>query len=839
MSSDPNVVRIKPHAYIHILDNNTNVTRLEVGPQTYTRKEHEQIVVPPKEMIMIPPRHYCIISNPVLTDDKGQPLFDEHGNVRLRHGDQEVRFERKPFALYPGEVLFGKVTALQVVAANAALRLRAIRDFVDPSNDVRRQAGEEWLFAGPGTYSPRIDVQVVEIIRAQILKDNEALRLRARRALTDASGKQRQAGEEWLYRESGAYLPNVDEEIVGHIEAKILTDKKALHLRATQTFVDVFGKERKAGSEWLVTLNDTETHIPDIYEEVVKEVPITTLSNRQFCVVLDYVDEHGVVHWGKRQLRVGERSFFLQPGERLENGIQNVYVLRSDEALLLRALEPHEDKFEAKKMRQPGELWMVKGACEFVPEVSVEIVEKRRQIPLDKNEGIYVRNICNGSIRSVIGESYMLQPDEDVWEKPLPEEVESLLSLGPREYSAGRGGRSSRDRTRVVSYRAPHNSAVQVHDYKTNRSRVVFGPDLVMLEPDEHFTVLSLSGGKPKTADQIKSLCLLLGPDFMTDIVTVETSDHARLSLQLAYNWLFEFDRDNQAEVAKLFAVPDFVGDVTKAIASRVRGAVAASSFDNFHRQSATIIHQAVFGASAKVFKFAANNLVITNIDIQSVEPVDQRTRDSLQKSVQLAIEITTKSQEAAARHEAERKNQAATGRLEIQKINDEAKAEEERVELLRLQAKTISVEATGQATADAVAKSDAALIVGKSEVDQARLRTDATRIKMQADLEQLQKRQKAEIDHRTQLNELELQKAEELAEIEAQKFKQIVDSIGADTIKAIAQAGPEMQAKLLQGLGLKGFMITDGNSPINLFGAAQGFVGGAAGAASGAPTHF
>ena len=49
-------------------------------------------------------------------------------------------------------------------------------------------------------------------------------------------------------------------------------------------------------------------------------------------------------------------------------------------------------------------------------------------------------------------------------------------------------------------------------------------------------------------------------------------------------------------------------------------------------------------------FGFPANNLVITSIDIQSVEPVDQRTRDALQKSVQLAIEITTNSQEAAAR---------------------------------------------------------------------------------------------------------------------------------------------------------------------------------------------
>ena len=67
--------------------------------------------------------------------------------------------------------------------------------------------------------------------------------------------------------------------------------------------------------------------------------------------------------------------------------------------------------------------------------------------------------------------------------------------------------------------------------------RVIFGPELVMLGPDEQFTQLSLSGGKPKRPNVIKALCLLLGPDFCTDIITIETADHARLQLQLSYNW--------------------------------------------------------------------------------------------------------------------------------------------------------------------------------------------------------------------------------------------------------------------------------------------------------------
>ena len=65
----------------------------------------------------------------------------------------------------------------------------------------------------------------------------------------------------------------------------------------------------------------------------------------------------------------------------------------------------------------------------------------------------------------------------------------------------------------------------------------MFGPELVMLRPDEQFTQLSLSGGKPKRPNVIKSLCVLLGPDFCSDIITIQTADHVRLQLQLSYSW--------------------------------------------------------------------------------------------------------------------------------------------------------------------------------------------------------------------------------------------------------------------------------------------------------------
>jgi major vault protein len=316
----------------------------------------------------------------------------------------------------------------------------------------------------------------------------------------------------------------------------------------------------------------------------------------------------------------------------------------------------------------------------------------------------------------------------------------------------------------------------------------------------------------------------------MTDVVVVETSDHARLSLKLSYNWYFEID---QANPSKIFSVPDFVGDACKAIASRVRGAVATETFDNFHKKSADIIRDAVFGRDEETdqvrnrFVFTQNNLVVTNIDIQSVEPVDSRTRDALQKSVQLAIEITTKSLEASARHEAEKREQVAKGKLERQKIADEANAEEQRTELLKLQAASAVIEASGQATAEAHAKAESMAIEGEAAVRQAELSAEAERIRVQSDLNQKVDKQKAHIAHQQALNELEIQKAQDLAKIEADKFKGIIDAVGADIIEAIASSGPHQQAELLSSLKLNSFMVTDGNNPINLFNTAKGLIGG------------
>eukprot|EP00794_Sanderia_malayensis_P013890 gene13890-15338_t len=832
-SNEDSVYRIAPYFYLHVLDQNSNVTKVEVGPKTYIRQDNEKVVFGPERMITIPPRQYCVVENPVLRNKDGAVVIDQHGQVKLRHADLDIRLAQDPFPLYPGEVLKNPPSMLKVVPANSALRLRAILDFEDESGE-KRVAGDEYLFEGPGTYIPKKEVEVLETLRATVIKPNQAIKLRARRETKDRDDVLRVTGEEWLVKKIGAYLPGAYEEVVDVVDAIVLTEKKALHMTSTRTFTDERKKLRKNGEEWLITFNDTEAHIPGIYEEVVNIVNIQTLNNRQYCVILDPVGKDGKPQLGQKKLVKGEKSFFLRPGEHLEKGIQSVYVLGEDEGLILRATE----EFTQEKIKHsPGDRWMIRGPCEYVPPVEVEVVSRRKAIPLDANEGVYIRDIRTGKVRAEIGNTYMMTQDEELWEKTLPPVVEDLITQGkdPLTDRGVRGGgdpaAKKRDKTRVVTFRVPHNAAVQIYDYKEKKARVVFGPDLVMLGPDEQFTVLSLSGGKPKKPNVIKALCLLLGPDFCTDIIVVETADHARLSLQLSYNWNFVADPKSEDDKAKLFSVPDFVGDLSKAIASRVRGAVAGVKFDDFHKNSAKIIRSSVFGLDEKMkvrgkFTFPANNLNITSVDIQSVEPVDQRTRDALQKSVQLAIEITTASQEAYARHEADRLEQEAKGRLERQKITDEAEAEKSRRDLLELQAQSAAVESTGQAKAEAQSRAEASKIEGEAAVQQAKLKAQAASIEAESELSRLKKAREAEMSYVKEQNDIEITKASEMAEIESGKFKQMVDAIGAKTIQSIATAGPEMQVKLLKSLGLKSTLITDGSSPINLFNTAQGLVG-------------
>lgn len=105
----------------------------------------------------------------------------------------------------------------------------------------------------------------------------------------------------------------------------------ALHLKANRTFKDVNGVERKAGEEYLITNEKCSFYVIDIYEELVQIVKLTILDSLQYCIILNPFDENTLKNRLGAKLQLdGPRSFFLKPGEELEGGIKNCYILSED-----------------------------------------------------------------------------------------------------------------------------------------------------------------------------------------------------------------------------------------------------------------------------------------------------------------------------------------------------------------------------------------------------------------------------------------------------------------------------------------------------------------------------
>jgi len=817
------VINIAPYEYIWVKDINLSIINVVCGPKNHILQEHEEMVGEIiRKMIVLPPMHYICILNPVIKEN-GEPIKDRDGQIKVNYSEIEYRFYenyKSPFFLYYGEEVKGKIEKLSYVKSNEALKLRANRNLKD--GDVTRQAGDEWLFYGPKTYYPRIGVEIAHEVKSLIIEPGEGVRLKANQNFVDREGINHKAGEEWIVRRPGAYIPDVYEKVEKIQKSVIIHDKQAIFLRAIKSFTDVYGKEHRAGEEWLITPDKSRCHLIDIYEELVKIEEMIILSKDNFAVILNPVDDHGRNLKGSKKLLKGEKSFFLQPGEELENGIQSVMILNENEAVLLQCIERFKD--ENNEVRIPGDKWMIRGPCRFVPAIEIGIVEKRSVIPLDENEGIYVRDTKTGTVRSIIGKSYLLESNEELWAKELSPIEEEILS-------ASNSG-SIRDKTKVVTYRCPYNTVLQIYNFKTEKSRIVFGPDLIMLEPDEQFCLMFLSGKTPKVPGVVKTLFLGMGPTYTTDKIEVETSDHALLIIEVAYNWSFDVKKSDPFEKhRKIFSVRDCIGEMCSIMASRVRGAVAEMKLNQFHENSAKVIRSAVMGYDNETKKirdkylFENNLLAISNVDIKNIDTKDEATKEKLQVTVNLAIELTTKSQEEKAKGEAEQKDQEAKSLLQRRIIKDNSEAEDLRRPLFDLKAQTKSVEESGMKESEAKARVNTMMIESQSNIVIATTNKEVHNLKNKHKNEMQTNEHEIKLNYEKERNKLELEKKEKLSTIETKKFENIIEAIGRNTLIQISQAGPESQVSLLNALGLEGFVMTDGNNPINLFNFAESIV--------------
>jgi len=253
-------------------------------------------------------------------------------------------------------------------------------------------------------------------------------------------------------------------------------------------------------------------------------------------------------------------------------------------------------------------------------------------------------------------------------------------------------------------------------------------------------------------------------------------------------------------------------------------------NFEDFHKNADRMIKKSVFGESEegvinKNFKFENCGLLINDVDIQTVIPSDPNTQKLLQKSVTLAIELATKTIEQEYKIQALFKDQEFKGEVEKLRITNEIILLKKQIELNKLKNQSSVIEKTGLSEAQAQAFKEATLIEAQSKVDFSELQKVSYEIEREFELKKLEKEYGNEYLNKSEEQRLEMKRIIDNNKIESSKFKEIMEALDPKTLAELARAGPELQAKLLQGLGLTGYILTDGNNPINLFGLANNLV--------------
>ncbi|KAG7214987.1 hypothetical protein INR49_022910 [Caranx melampygus] len=174
---------------------------------------------------------------------------------------------------------------------------------------------------------------------------------------------------------------------------------------------------------------------------------------------------------------------------------------------------------------------------------------------------------------------------------------------------------------------------------------------------------------------------------------------------------------------------------------------------------------------------FSQNNLVISSVDIQSVEPVDRGHETLCRRASSSPLRSPPTPRRPP--HDMRRSVWSRRrGKLERQKIMDQAEAERARKELLELEAQSVAVESTGAAKAEAQSRAEAARIQGEAAVNEAKLKAEAQRIEAvrlmftcpppqficppltcEGELLRLSKAREQELSYKKEMDQLEVEK--------------------------------------------------------------------------------
>jgi len=427
------------------------------------------------------------------------------------------------------------------------------------------------------------------------------------------------------------------------------------------------------------------------------------LREKEFCVVVD-AD-------GRRNCRTGPARVFPGPYDRFQvegsrNRVYDAFELLPQRALWLRVVNdvpkqelasklPRDFKLE-KENYYPGDEVFLKGVSGFffpfneievlTPETGMAYIGNDHSqvfveaIGIDQKSGIYVRDLRTGEARLVRGkDSYLVDPAKEIHISRTiqSEDWNQWVTHGERHKQTN----SPITTPWALSITVNHGMAGLATSAKGQR--VILGPCVELLEFEEKLQHLRLSTQTPKSDKNKKKTCFLrIVGNRVSDVVTVETSDFVKISIDVRFSVTFE---DKHKE--KWFNLKNYVQVLVDQVRSRVRNKCRGMKLGQLWPELPNVIRDTVLGTKVADLEtgketprpglfFEENGMRVTEVEVLGSRILDSEIAAQFDQVQRDIVQLQIGDHHAAAKLDsAKLRADIAQVERELNKVGEEQRS--------------------------------------------------------------------------------------------------------------------------------------------------------------------
>jgi major vault protein len=773
------------------------------NPQTMRQKD---LVLSPNELVFVQSKTNGVIktyTGPVMltiSQQEAMVVFDPKTKQFKETGDFE---KAKQLFVSPPENWY----AVLKNPAHGNIHPEAGKAVTSPE----LQIGKKINIAGPCSFS-LFPGQMAKVIQGHRLRSNQYLLARVYDAeeaqknsgvLVDANGKEKSDNQKYFSgqlliikgTEVSFYIPPTGVEVI-----PINNDPREGYVRDAVTLErleyailkDENGTKEYTHGPKVVFPKPTETFVTSPKGGYIfRALELSPISGIYVKVIAEYKDNEGtpdeVVH------PIGEEMFITGKDQMIYYPRPEHSIITYDGKTMHHAIAIPKGEGRYIMDRLTGEIKTVLGPTMYLPDPRTEVVVKRKltdsQCALWYPGNSDVLNYNRGLNEKAVEKATAKGLTTDAMAYAT---LTSCSTLANFESNAAISRGTSYTKPRTITLDTKYEGVVSMDVWtgfavkitsKSGKSRVVCGPQTVLLDYDETLEVLSLSTGRPKNTDRLdKTVFLRHENNKISDLIEVETKDFVKARVKISYSVNFEKDA-----IDRWFNVDNYVKYLCDRERVMIKNAVKNYNIDEFYQNYITIIHNAALDANREMgdgdkagYYFQENGMRVHDCEVLvfEVDPdieqiLTDHQEDMIVKTLRLAdaeraFEVAQKLAETEAA-EAELKHKNELYMLDLQRqaaeVKDAATAATNRRKEAEATAQAEAKVAMEQAAANA--KRDVQVIL--DEIKAAELAREKEETQMKLDFKKEQEKLIAERQR-----------------VYAETVKEVMGSIGPDLVAAL-----------------------------------------------------